>query len=573
MIKSFAIATVALAGAALSSACLAAGTERHGGAAPPAEAVATSHPLATEVGLRVLREGGNAFDAAVAVAAALAVVEPYDSGLGGGGFFLMHSARDGRDVVVDARETAPGAATGDMYLDRDGRPVAHFSTEGPLAAAIPGTVAALDHITAAFGSRPLAANLAPAIALARDGFPADATLSERVRKSAHRLSPAARTVYMPGGRAPRVGQKIVQRDLAATLQAVAARGREGFYAGPVASRLRAGVFRDGGIWSLGDLAAYRVVERQPATFAHRGHRITTVPLPSASGVALAQIFGMMEARDWPPPDNTAARHEIIEAMRLSYRDIAKYLADPAYVNAEVERITSAGYIGELARGIGRTARQSRSMDVAALREAARDKGRNTTHFSILDRHGNRVGATLSINEWFGSGYMPPGTGVMLNSTMDDFATAPLVRDATGRLHLEANHIQPHKRPLSTMAPTFVEGPRGVFITGTAGGSRIITSVMLSVLGHINRLSVEQTVNAPRFHHQFLPDVVEFESRALTISQQKQLRERGHRLDVADTSFGNMQAVHWDTGARRVEAASDPRGQGSARVQSASGRRN
>ncbi|MHA7835746.1 MAG: gamma-glutamyltransferase, partial [Algiphilus sp.] len=477
-------------------------------------AVATSHPLATEVAIKVLADGGNAFDAAVAATAALAVVEPHESGLGGGGFFLVHRAADGAEFVVDARETAPGAATGDMYLDARGEPVAHFSQKGPLASAIPGVPAALDHLNRHFGTRALRENLAPAIGLAQDGFPVSTALSTHIRKDARRLSTAARAVYLPAGRVPAPGERLVQMDLGRTLQALAARGSDGFYRGPVAQQLRAGVFKDGGIWTLDDLRAYRIEQRPAAHIHYQGHRISTAPLPAAGGVTMAQILTMLEASQWPPRDETAARHMLIEAMRLSYRDLASHLADPAFVDVPTDRLTARSYLVEQANTIGPRARASASLDIATVTQRA-ERGPNTTHFSIIDAAGNRVAATLSLNQAFGSGYMPPGTGVLLNNQMADFEDAPLMRTATGVLQTKANHIQPHKRPLSTMSPTFVTGPHGVLITGTPGGSRAITMNVLAVLLHINGLDVEDIVGAPRFHHQFLPDEVHFEREALT----------------------------------------------------------
>lgn len=532
-------------------------------AASPSPAVSSSHPLATQAGSEVLEAGGNAFDAAVAMAAVLAVVEPQESGLGGGGFFLMHRAADGKDVVVDARETAPDAATGDMYLDADGQPVSRYSRDSPLGAAIPGTPAALAHISERMGSRGLADNLAPAIGLARKGFTVDAELVGAIRATAGRLSPAAREVFMPGGRVLKAGEQLVQRDLARTLQALATGGAQGFYDGEVAAKLRQGVFNDGGIWRRDDLRRYRVAEREPAHIAYRGHRVTTVPLPAAGGVTMAQMLGALEARDWPPRDDATAWHELIEIMRLAHRDLAVHLGDPAFVDVPAERLTSPAYIAQLADGVGRMAGTVPSADVALLQQ--REKGRNTTHFSVIDAAGNRVSATLSINSLFGSGYMPPGTGVVLNNQMDDFATAPLARDASGGLHTRANHVQPHKRPLSTMTPVFVEGPRGVFITGTPGGSRTVNMSLLAVLLHVNGLDVEQIVAAPRLHHQYLPNVVELEANTLSDRQMQLLKQRGHSLRPQREAFGDMQAIHWDSARGVVEAASDPRGHGAARV--------
>lgn len=558
MLKHALLITAVLAGTALPTAY------SHASTRPPSAAVATAHPLATEAALRVLAEGGNAFDAAVAAAAALAVVEPHESGLGGGGFFLIHRAADGADLVIDARETAPGAATGDMYLDARGEPVAHFSQQGPLSSAIPGLTAALDHLNRQYGTRTLRDNLGPAIRLAAQGFPVTAALSARIREDARRLSPAARKVYLPAGRVPSPGTPLVQADLARTLQAVAARGRDGFYQGPVAQQLRAGVFRDGGIWTLEDLRNYRLEQRAAAHIHYQGHRITTAPLPAAGGVTMAQILAMLEASHWPPSDEVSARHLLIEAMRLSYRDLAIHLADPAFVDVPAARLTARSYLSELANSIAPQARSSASLDIAAASQSV-ERGPNTTHFSIMDTAGNRVSATLSLNRAFGSGYMPPGTGVLLNNQMADFEDAPLMRTANGVLQTKANHIQPHKRPLSTMSPTFVTGPHGVFITGTPGGSRAITMNVLAVLLHINGLDVRDVVGAPRFHHQFLPDEVQFEAGALSSEQLQELRRRGHRTRRIAEGFGDMQAIHWDTRRGVVEAASDPRGDGVAKV--------
>lgn len=532
-------------------------------AGPPSAAVATSHPLATQAGLDVLAEGGNAFDAAVAVAGVLAVVEPQHSGLGGGAFFLLHRAADGSSVALDARETAPDAATGDMFLDAKGEPVPHFSQDGPLGAGIPGTPAALAHINERLGSRSLRDNLKPAIDFARKGFRVDAALADAIRASTRRLSPAARAVFLPGGRAPAEGERLRQQDLAATLGAMSGSGAKGFYEGEVAAQLRAGVFADGGIWRLSDLREYRVIEREPARISYRGHRVTTVPLPSAGGVTMAQMLKTLEARDWPPRDDTAAWHELIEVMRLAHRDMAVHLGDPAFVDVPVARLTGNAYIRELAGSIGRTAGAVTTTDIALLQQ--REDSPNTTHFSIIDTRGNRVSATLSLNGRFGSGYMPPGTGVVLNNQMDDFATAPLARDASGALRTRANHVQPHKRPRSAMAPVFVEGPRGVFIAGTPGGSRTISMNTLAVLLHINGLDVSQIVAAPRVHHEYLPNHVELEANTLSRAQAQGLSQRGHVLRTQRDPFGDMQAIHWDRGSGRVEAASDPRGSGLARV--------
>lgn len=530
---------------------------------PSSSAVATSHPLATQVGLDVLRDGGDAFDAAVAVAATLAVVEPQHAGLGGGGFFLLHRAADDAQEVVDARETAPGAATGDMFLGADGEPIARFSRDSPLGAAIPGVPAALAHIGRHYASRDLVENLAPATRLARQGFAVDSELAASLRVAARRLSPAAREVFLLADGVPSAGERLRQPDLAATLEALGAHGAEGFYEGPVAQKLRAGVFADGGIWRHDDLRDYQLIEREPARITYRDHVVTTVPLPSVGGVTMAQMLKALEARNWPPRDDSAAWHELIEVMRLAHRDSARHLGDPAFVDVPVARLTSDAYLRERAANIGPRAGRVARTDVALLQR--RDRHTNTTHFSIIDAAGNRVSATMSLNGRFGSGYMPPGTGVLLNNQMDDFATAPLARDSSGALHTRANHVEPGKRPLSTLAPIFVEGPRGVLVAGTPGGSRAVSATAMAVLLYSNGLRVSQIVAAPRLHHSYIPHRVELESNTLSARQVGSLRARGHALRTQRERFGDMQAIHWDRGSGRLEAASDPRGNGVARV--------
>ena len=528
---------------------------------PRQDAVASAHPLATAAGLEILAAGGNAFDAAVAVSAALAVVEPYSSGLGGGGFWLLHRQSDGRQVMVDGRERAPLEARRDMYLDPQGAVLPRASIDGPLAAAIPGEPAALVHIAEKYGRLPLARSLAPAIRLAREGFAVDATYQRLAgfRADALRAFPDAADTFLTEGAAPPPGFVLKQPELAATLERLAEHGFDGFYRGEVAEALVRGVQRDGGIWRLEDLAGYRVVERAPVYGHFRGLRIVSAAPPSSGGVALVEMLNMLSG--YPPEQLPPAErvHYLVEVMRRAYRDRARYLGDPDFVAVPVRRLTNPEY------GLSRAAdiRLDRATPSVPATPGRPAEGQDTTHFSIIDRAGNRVAATLSINYPFGSGFMPEGTGVLLNDEMDDFSAKPGVPNVYGLVGGEANAIAPGKRMLSSMTPTFVEAPDRVAILGTPGGSRIISMVLLGVLEFADGADAEQLVTLPRIHHQYLPDVVEFEPDALDAATRQALIDKGQTLAPQDRPWGNMQAVIWQRTDGAVSAASDPRGIGSA----------
>ena len=543
------------AGAVLAVLLLFAGGAR--AATPPGYALATPHPLATAAGAEILDEGGNAFDAAVAVSAVLTVVASQSTGIGGGGFFLLHRESDGFETLVDGREVAPLAASAGMFLDAKGVAVAKASIEGAKAAAIPGLPALWQHIARRYGTKPLARLLAPAIRIAREGHAIEEPKARQVAESRDHFSPAAAAVWLPGGQPPAAGTVIRQPDLAATLEAVARDGRAGFYQGAVASMLLAGVKQGGGIWQAEDLRRYAVVERKPLQAFFRDHRLTLAPPPSAGGVALAQALALLEARGWPPADSIQAKHELAEVMRRAFRD-RRLLGDPAFVANPLLRLLSREYLLPLARGIDASA--ATPSDALPSPE-----GNNTAHFSILDGAGNRVAATETVNLEFGSGFMPPGTGVLLNNEMDDFAASLTASNAFGLVGSAANAIAPGKRPLSSMAPTFVEGPRGLLILGSKGGSRIISQVLFGVLGFVQGKDAREIVALPRYHHQYLPDRIDFEPAALTAAEQAGLQARGHALRPVEAGWGNMQVVWWDAAGDRLEAASDPRGVGAGAV--------
>lgn len=531
-------------------------------AKPGAHAVASAHPLATEAGLEVLAAGGNSFDAAVAVSSTLAVVEPTGSGLGGGGFWLLHRASDRLEVFVDGRETAPAAAHERMFQDKAGNAIDKLSRDGALAAAIPGEPAALEHLARRYGRLGLARSLQPAIRAARDGFACDAKLAEAFASHWDRLDAEARRVFAVAGRAPRAGEGIVQADLARTLERIAKDGAPGFYEGDTGAALVAGSVAGGGVWTADDLRRYRVVERRPTVTWFRDLRIVSAPPPSAGGIALGTTLGQLEALGWKAGDGVRSKHLLIEALRRAYRDRADYLGDPDFVRIPTTTLLSPSYTRTLAAGIDPQHATASASLKAALPPP---QGPQTTHFSVLDADGNRVAGTLSINLSFGSGAMAPGTGVLLNDEMDDFAASTTASNAYGLIGSIPNRVQANKRPLSSMSPTFVEGPRGLLVLGTPGGSRIITMVLLGVLAWDSGADALGVVSLPRFHHQYLPDQVMFEPGALSAEEQAQLNQMGHVLRPLKDTYGNLQAVAWDPASGKVEAASDPRGVGAARV--------
>jgi gamma-glutamyltranspeptidase / glutathione hydrolase len=544
---------------------------------PPRAAVASAHPAATRAGIDILAAGGNAFDAAVAVGAALAVVEPYSSGLGGGGFWLLHRAADARTLMIDARERAPLAAHRAMYLDDQGQFVPERALDGPLAAGIPGLPAALTHLRTRYGRLPLGSTLAPAIALARDGFAVDRLYRDYAafRRDTLRASPAAAAQFLVDGEPPPPGHQLRQPELAATLEALVREGHAGFYAGPIAERLVAAVRAGGGIWTADDLRDYQVIERAPISGNYRGWRLVSAALPSSGGVLLIAMLNMLDTLDAAALTGIERTHALVEVMRRAYRDRARSLGDPDQTAVPVDRLTHPLYAAGLIRDFDpRRATPSRLADLdCALWTERRPadqipppESHHTTHFSILDRDGNRVAATLSINYPFGSGFVAPGTGVLLNDEMDDFSAQPGVPNVYGLVGGEANAIAPGRRMLSSMSPTFLESEQGIAILGTPGGSRIITMVLQSVLAVTEGAPVTDWVTRPRIHHQFLPDRIQFEPDALSAADQAALAAKGHRLEPLQRPFGNMQAIFWDRAHGRVQAASDPRGIGSAWVE-------
>ncbi len=524
--------------------------------------VASAHPKATDVGLSILNNGGNAFDAAIAVASTLSVVEPFGSGIGGGGFFLLYLANLDKYVFIDAREIAPELSNGEMFDDANGNYSRAKALDSPLAAAIPGLPAALSHIAQLYGSLDLDVTMRDSIKIAKDGF----KVSERYRRMAsYRLeclknNREASRIFLSKFEVPPLGQLIKQPDLADTLSSIS-RGSSSFYSGKIAEEMVASVNKNGGIWSLDDLKNYVIKERTPIIEDIGGLRLVSAPPPSSGGIVLAQSLKILENYELSNYKKTDKVHLIIEAMKKGYKDRAVYLGDPDFSKIDHKKLLSPDYINELRREI--------SLDVASatenLLEHGRTKGEQTTHFSIIDAEGNIASVTLSINYPFGSCFVAGNTGVLLNNEMDDFSVDAATPNAYGLQGLEPNFIEPRKRPLSSMTPTIVEDKLSKAILGTPGGSRIISMVLLSILEYREGLKPDSWVSVPRYHHQFLPNIIQFEKGAFSPQLTKQLLEKGHKLKELNRSYGNMQAILLEKESGKIWVSSDPRGEGSARM--------
>ena len=543
----------------------------HAASLPPVAArngmVATSQHLATKVGVDVLKRGGNAIDAAVAVGYALGVVLPAAGNVGGGGFMTIHLA-DGRNAFIDFRETAPLAATANMYLDAYGNVARGSSTKGYLAAAIPGNVAGFELALARYGTMNRGTLLAPAIRLARDGFvltQGDVDLISIVARDLAQDPPSA-AVFLRNRQPPRAGERLVQRDLARTLQQVAKRGSAGFYAGPVADAIVAASARGGGIIVKEDLARYRPQERTPIECDYRGYKIVSAPPPSSGGVVLCEILGVLEGyplKDWGF-HSARALHYQIEAMQHAYVDRNSYLGDPAFVRNPVERLLDKAYAANLRAAIDPAkAGASRALKPGV----APHEGINTTHYSIVDKDGNAVAVTYTLNEWFGARVMPAGTGIVLNDEMDDFTAKPGVANLYGLVQGEANAIAPGKRPLSSMSPTIVlKDGKPVLVIGTPGGSRIITVVLQVIVNAIDYgMDLQEAIDAPRIHQQWLPETTFVEPFALSPDTRRMLADMGHEIVEGapwSQATGIMVGSPWLGGAsrdgNRYYGAIDPR---------------
>ena len=524
---------------------------------PGKAAIASAHYLATEAGHEVLEKGGNAFDAAIAVSAALAVVEQTSSGIGGGGFWVLHRAEDGFEVMIDGREQAPAASNRDMFLNEDGSVNRDLAVNGPLAAGIPGEIAALAHIAEHYGRLPLAESLAPAVRIAREGFPVYEKFHSMLGWTAQHLKrwPAAAEAFLVDGEIPPMGHVIKLPDLAVVLERVGNEGAEVFYEGDIARQLVDGVREAGGIWTLEDMAAYEVVEREPIRTTYKGYELVTASPPSSGGVAIAQMLNILDPWPLAEMDRAQRAHLIVEAMRRAYRDRAIYLGDPDFAEVPVDRLTSPYYAAGLRAGI------NPSKATPSIMLPGNDlpwESEDTTHFSVMDADGNMVAATLTVNLAFGNRFMVPGTGFVLNNEMDDFSAKEGEPNAFGLIGFKANAIEPRKRPLSSMTPTIIKGEDKIGILGTPGGSRIITMVLLGILDFMEGNDPEHWVSLPRFHHQYVPDRISVEPDAFTPEEVAALEEKGHEVEVRERRWGNMHGVLWNRATDEVSAGSDPR---------------
>jgi gamma-glutamyltranspeptidase / glutathione hydrolase len=505
----------------------------------PAAMVVSGHPLASEIGRDILRAGGNAVDAAVAVGFALAVVHPEAGNIGGGGFMVIRTA-DGTVRSLDYRETAPARATRDMYLDANGEPTER-SVTGHLAAGVPGAVAGLTAAHQQLGRLPFDSVIAPAIRLARDGFVVDDYRSESIRSDSARLSsfPASLATFLPGGRPPEPGSKLVQPELAITLEAIGKHGAAGFYQGIVADLLVGEMERGGGLISHADLAGYRAIWREPIVIRYRDHTIYSMPPASSGGVTMGEILNIMEGYDPLPPFGTPMlMHREAEAMRRAFTDRNRHLGDPDFVRNPLDRLLSKEYAAGLRGEIGERATPTPRFDPAAA------GGSSTTHYSVVDAEGNAVSCTTTLNESYGSAVTVTGAGFLLNDEMDDFATAPGKPNMYGLVQGEANAIAPGKRMLSAMTPSIVLDPSGrlYMVVGTPGGPRIITMVyhvISNVIDH--RMPLPEAVTAPRMHHQALPDSLQVEDDGFTKSTLDSLRSRGHSVSSRGY-WGDVEAI-------------------------------
>ena len=529
-----------------------------------AAGIATAHPLATAAGEKILAQGGNAFDAAVAISAALAVVEPYSSGIGGGGFWLLHRSSDGFETMIDGREKAPLKSHRDMFLDKNGDVIPLASMDGALSAGIPGVPAALEHLSKKYGKLSLKQSLQPAIEYAENGFNVSVHYQRMAgfRLAALRASPAAAKIFLKNNNVPDEGDVIKQADLAKTLKIIAEKGSAGFYTGKLAEKFISGVKDAGGIWSHEDLKKYFVIERKPVVGRFHEMKITSAAPPSSGGIALVQILNQLSHYSLSNLDKPQAIHLTIEAMRRAYRDRAQFLGDTDYVSVPVKRLLSKDYAAGLAASIHPDKAMPSNLLPGVVHE---NNSKDTTHFSVIDHQGNRVSATLSVNYPFGSCFVPPGTGVLLNDEMDDFSSKPGVANAYGLVGAEANAIEPGKRMLSSMSPTFLETDERMAVIGSPGGSQIITMVLLGSLRFYFDEDVEEIVNGPRFHHQYLPDRVSYEPGAFDDETLLILQNKNHVLKQSKRSWGNMQLVIWDKRNKKMTAASDKRGLGEAKV--------
>ncbi|WP_434577428.1 gamma-glutamyltransferase [Pseudomonas sp. Z5-35] len=530
--------------------------------------VVTAQHLATHVGVDVLKNGGNAVDAAVAVGYALAVVYPAAGNLGGGGFMTLQMA-DGRKTFLDFREKAPLAATADMYLDKDGNVVPELSTRGHLAVGVPGTVSGMELALKKYGSKPRAELIAPAIKFAEEGFvleQGDVDLLETATEVFKKDMRDSGAIFLHNGEPMQAGQKLVQKDLAKTLREISTKGADGFYKGWVADALVTSSQANKGIITQADLDKYKTRELAPVECDYRGYHIISAPPPSSGGVVLCQIMNILDG--YPMKDlgfhSAQGMHYQIEAMRHAYVDRNSYLGDPDFVQNPIDHLLDKNYAAKLRAAI----EPQKAGDSNKIKPGvAPHEGSNTTHYSIVDQWGNAVSVTYTLNDWFGAGVMASKTGVILNDEMDDFTAKVGVPNMYGLVQGEANAIAPGKAPLSSMSPTIVtKDGKTVMVVGTPGGSRIITATLLTILNVIDYgMNLQEAVDAPRFHQQWMPEETNLETFAASPDTLKLLESWGHKFagpqdpnHIAAILVGAPSLGGKPVGKNRFYGANDPR---------------
>jgi gamma-glutamyltranspeptidase/glutathione hydrolase len=523
--------------------------------------VGSANEAASRVGVAILQQGGNAVDAAIAVGFALAVTYPAAGNLGGGGFMVLRLA-DGRETTIDYRETAPSAASRDMFLDDAGAAVAERSRVGALAAGIPGSIAGLAYAHEKYGRLPWAALIAPAVTLARDGIEVDWELAKELaakRTTLARFPASARVFLKADGTAPVAGDRLVQPDLARTLSTIAEQGPAVFYRGAIADQIVAEMARTGGLITKTDLAAYQAKERPPVAGTFRGCRIITIGPPSSGGVALLELLNVLEGYPLGEYGHNSSRamHLMAEAERRVYADRSEWLGDPDFVEVPVSGLVSKRYAQHIREAIPET-RATLSSDVKPGRPRDFEHS-ETTHYSVVDADGNAVATTTTLNGAFGSGQMVTGAGFLLNNEMDDFSAKPGTPNMFGLTGGDANAISPGKRMLSSMTPTIVaKDGRTLLVLGSPGGSRIITTVLQVVLNVLEfGMDVQEAVDAPRFHHQWQPDVIRVERQGFPADVVTALGAMGHTIQVQE-DMGDVHAIMIDPTTGLRLGASDPR---------------
>ena len=528
-------------------------------------AVVTSNALATKAGEKILAEGGNAYDAATTISAMLSVVEPFASGLGGGAFWLIYDAKSKKYKMLDARETAPLQSHKNMYLDENENLIQNISKIGPLSAGIPGIPAVLSYVNDKYGSKKLSTLLDPAYEAAINGFP----VNERYLKGANykkkwlKKYKETEAIFLHKGEVPKKGWILKQTDLARTIKKLMKDGHRSFYTGSFAKKMVESVQNNGGIWSEEDLNRYKVLEREPVRSTYKGISIIAPGLPSSGGLVLSNALNILAGYELDKLSTSTQKHLIIESLRRAYYERALKMGDPDFMDNTLEFLLTPSYAAKQRESLNiNYATDNQTLEFAD--PPYQGQGNDTTHFAVIDKFGNRVAVTQSINFWFGSAFVPKGTGVLLNNEMDDFSIKPGTENGYGLIGYDANAVEPRKRMLSSMTPTFLESDRGFVILGTPGGSRIISMILLATLEWVNGGDAKSMVSLPRFHHQYHPDYVLYEEEAFMSSEIDELESMGHIFKKSNRQFGNMQIIMWDQENNKIEVASDPRGKEKSR---------